>query len=503
MNPETPHDIVANTYDTPRTAFNSSNTTSNMMGGSASSDIGTEHDFEVENNKFAFSPGQLGKLYNPKSLSAFYALGGLDGIERGLRTDRGLSVDNHTIHGTISFEEATRLVGGNALTTPDAAEHVDTIPPHNPTFKQGRLPVRKSESYRQLVVEGYNDKVLVLLTIAATISLALGLYEIYGGSVKDPGSGPLSSSMKAMVFFGSVVTTVWVAGWEEKAFIMPSHCTTPSKDALIQDKNSFARSHVPAELSPRRNGFVSSQTLATLLHRLASSALLGHLLPFLFFTSVSALAVGEPRSGQEPDWRQRALGALQDNLVTCAFLVLPTITLGALGYFAHLFHRKGQQGYTFFGMFGTGVVFGAMSKAADANASENSFYMRIAIGVAYVCFMASFCRLIAAQQRWYKGRYAIAGGVAILLTLVGMAIPQIRTSWLETTKLDPLFAVLVGMPISFTLCDLVVYVARRFGGAGGTGGFGRHDGVELAQGGGQGGPEQATLPLPVPGPNRT
>jgi Ca2+-transporting ATPase len=31
-------------------------------------DPGTEADFEVENNKFAFSPGQLAKLYNPKSV---------------------------------------------------------------------------------------------------------------------------------------------------------------------------------------------------------------------------------------------------------------------------------------------------------------------------------------------------------------------------------------------------------------------------------------------------
>ena len=33
-------------------------------------DPGTEADFDVENNKFAFSPGQLGKLYNPKSVSS-------------------------------------------------------------------------------------------------------------------------------------------------------------------------------------------------------------------------------------------------------------------------------------------------------------------------------------------------------------------------------------------------------------------------------------------------
>jgi hypothetical protein len=502
MDPETPHGTFIKTYDTPRTAFSSSNPTSNIMEGSTSSDVGTEDDFEVENNKFAFSPGQLGKLYNPNSLSAFYALGGLDGIERGLRTDREFRIDESTVNGTISFEDATCFVGGGASTTTDAAEPVYTLAHHKSTYNQARLPVSKSKSSRQLVVEGCSDRVLVLLTIAATITVALGLYETYSGSFMDSGSGPLSSR-DVMLLISSVAGTFWVFGGKEKEFIRLNHCATPSKDALLQDKDSAARIHVPAELSPTPNGFVSSQILAMSIRRMALSALVGRLLPFLFFTSVSAQAVVEARSGREPDWRQRALGALQDNLVTFAFLLLPTATLGALGYVAHLFHRKGQQGYTFFGMLGTGVVFGAISKAAGADASENSFYMRIAIGVAYVFFMASFCRLIAAQQRWYKGRYAIAGGVAILLTLVGMAIPQIRSSWLETTKLDPLFAVLVGMPMSFALCDLVVYVVRRFGGAGGLGNFDRDDGVELAQGGGQRGPEQAILPLPVPGPNRT
>ena len=58
-------------------------------------DQGKEADFEVEDNPFAYSPGQLGKMFNPKSLSAFYQLGGLAGLEKGLRTNRntGLSPD--------------------------------------------------------------------------------------------------------------------------------------------------------------------------------------------------------------------------------------------------------------------------------------------------------------------------------------------------------------------------------------------------------------------------
>jgi hypothetical protein len=34
-----------------------------------------QKDFVVENNPFAFSPGQLNKLLNPKSLPAYKALG--------------------------------------------------------------------------------------------------------------------------------------------------------------------------------------------------------------------------------------------------------------------------------------------------------------------------------------------------------------------------------------------------------------------------------------------
>lgn len=63
--------------------------------------------FHVSDNKFPFSPGHLSKLFNPKSLSAFYALGGLAGLERGLRTDvkSGLSSDEDAIEGASSFAE--------------------------------------------------------------------------------------------------------------------------------------------------------------------------------------------------------------------------------------------------------------------------------------------------------------------------------------------------------------------------------------------------------------
>lgn len=166
-------------------------------------DPGTEDMFKAEYNKFAFNPGQLSKLLNPKSLNAFYALGGLDGIEKGLRTDRnaGLGVDEDILQGGVDFEDVaphgTPKYGRAGDTVPEAtAETSIHIPPPDNTdssslfsdrrrvFRNNRLPDKKSKSLLEIAWTTYNDKVLILLTIAAVISLALGLYQTFGGEHK-------------------------------------------------------------------------------------------------------------------------------------------------------------------------------------------------------------------------------------------------------------------------------------------------------------------------------
>jgi Ca2+-transporting ATPase len=169
-------------------------------------DPGTEEDFEVQDNSFAFSQGQLNKLINPKSLAAFYALGGLAGLEKGLRTDRraGLSVDETDLDGTVSFEEAkaaaklnSPLSKGDTKTDPKAPitridskeSRVSASPARisegsyfdrKRVFNDNRLPVKKGKNILQLMWITYNDKVLILLSIAAAISLAVGLYQTFG-----------------------------------------------------------------------------------------------------------------------------------------------------------------------------------------------------------------------------------------------------------------------------------------------------------------------------------
>ncbi|KAL8657960.1 MAG: hypothetical protein Q9226_001398 [Calogaya cf. arnoldii] len=154
-------------------------------------DPGTEADFEVEDNKFAFVPGQMSKLLNPKSFSAFHALGGLKGIEKGLRTDRdaGLSLDEKFLDGTVAFDTAVAAGGssepkppGRAMTksstTATAARRTDDLfADRKRIFKDNRLPAKKAKSIFELAWLAYNDKVLILLTVAAVVSLALGIYQ--------------------------------------------------------------------------------------------------------------------------------------------------------------------------------------------------------------------------------------------------------------------------------------------------------------------------------------
>ncbi|KAK7430778.1 plasma membrane calcium [Neonectria magnoliae] len=167
-------------------------------------DPGTEDMFKVQHNNFAFSPGQLSKLLNPKSLHAFYALGGIDGLEKGLRTDRnsGLSVDEASLDGEVAFEDVapkgTPRHGTAGDTIPEGKGEASVYipPPENPNptglfadrkriFRDNRLPDKKAKTLLEIAWTTYNDKVLILLTIAAVVSLALGLYQTFGGEHEE------------------------------------------------------------------------------------------------------------------------------------------------------------------------------------------------------------------------------------------------------------------------------------------------------------------------------
>ncbi|KAF3158950.1 Calcium-transporting ATPase 10, plasma membrane-type [Orbilia oligospora] len=159
-------------------------------------DPGTEEDFTVEDNRFAFTPGELNKMINPKSMPALKALGGLKGLEYGLRTNvtSGLSLDETLLDGNVSIDEARMklnaykgktqedAIAPEAPSTPD-----DEVPQAQLSeqafadririYKRNTLPEKKAKSIFLLMWIALQDKVLILLSAAAVISLALGIYQ--------------------------------------------------------------------------------------------------------------------------------------------------------------------------------------------------------------------------------------------------------------------------------------------------------------------------------------
>ncbi|KXH47390.1 calcium-translocating P-type ATPase [Colletotrichum simmondsii] len=163
-------------------------------------------DTVIEDNRFAFTPTQLHKLITARNLSALRRFGGLPGLAAGLRTDlaAGLSVDETSLEGTISFEEAVAAGEAHraaAITPqPPSTQHkhgikldLDLIQheaqgytDRRRIYDENRLPKRKQKSFLRLAWIAFNDKLMFLLTISATISLALGIYETVDASDDEP-----------------------------------------------------------------------------------------------------------------------------------------------------------------------------------------------------------------------------------------------------------------------------------------------------------------------------
>ncbi|KAL3470851.1 hypothetical protein BJX99DRAFT_263871 [Aspergillus californicus] len=161
-------------------------------------------DFNVQDNRFSFSPGQLNKMLNPKSLAAYQALGGVSGLGQALRTDlkSGLSVDETRLPGRVVYN--TEMSSFNYTESPGSTDGSDTrFYDRIRIFSQNRLPARKSTGFFKLLWMAYNDKIIILLTIAAVVSLSLGIYETI-----DAGHGVDWVEGVAIVVAISIVTLV-------------------------------------------------------------------------------------------------------------------------------------------------------------------------------------------------------------------------------------------------------------------------------------------------------
>ncbi|UNI15530.1 plasma membrane calcium [Purpureocillium takamizusanense] len=174
------------------------------------------------------SPEQLSKLHNPKNILALCELGGLAGLEKGLRTDlqSGLNDGETKIPWPVASDATTTTTtaegkAGHPLATsrsllggssPDAP-----FSERKRIFLDNHLPIKKQPNMLQLLWAAYNDPVLFLLTAAAIVSLAIGLYQALGTPHK-PGE-PSVEWVEGVAILVAVVVIVLVGSmndWEKQ-----------------------------------------------------------------------------------------------------------------------------------------------------------------------------------------------------------------------------------------------------------------------------------------------
>ncbi|GMG34653.1 unnamed protein product [Ambrosiozyma monospora] len=104
------------------------------------------------NSHFEITVDQLGELHDPKSLRKLHELGGYRHLVSDLNTDSNNGLPVHI----PDFEERESHYGVNSL------------------------PQKMPKSFLRLCFEAMKDKTLIILSVAAIVSLALGLYETFG-----------------------------------------------------------------------------------------------------------------------------------------------------------------------------------------------------------------------------------------------------------------------------------------------------------------------------------
>jgi P-type Ca2+ transporter type 2C len=142
---------------------------------SRADDVDMAADIDNETNPFGVSVEDLESMFQPRSLSTLNALGGLDGLEKDLKTNlqAGLYRDDDFLTERSGYGTISR--NGTFNENIKGRKHQSRIA----VYGENRIPEKHGKSLGLLFLMAFDDKVLQLLTGAAFISLALGLYQTF------------------------------------------------------------------------------------------------------------------------------------------------------------------------------------------------------------------------------------------------------------------------------------------------------------------------------------
>ncbi|KAI9010206.1 PMCA-type calcium-translocating P-type ATPase, partial [Hyaloraphidium curvatum] len=139
---------------------------------------------------FAFPPSQLAALFDPKSTDLLMAMGGGSGLCTGLLVDPNTGLDEAGQAGQ-AVTDAAHANGANGPTKGiplDSVPHPTNSPPiprRQEIYGVNRLPEQKSKSIFELMWLAAQDKTIILLSVAALVSLAFGLWQDFDPNINQ------------------------------------------------------------------------------------------------------------------------------------------------------------------------------------------------------------------------------------------------------------------------------------------------------------------------------
>ncbi|KAJ6513357.1 Ca-transporting ATPase [Mycena sanguinolenta] len=203
--------------------------------------VGPEEHAELEEDAdptpFRSRANDLAMMLDPKNLDALESMGGVDGLLDGLgvtidaglgmsgpgdgRPGAGVGVSHR--HDPEKGDEPVPAItftdpeGGKSTNWNSSGAFATSLGDRRRVYGENVLPRRETKSLLSLMYTALKDKVLVLLSIAAVVSLALGLFQDFG-TKRDPGDPPVDwvEGVAIMIAVFIVVVVGSVNDWQKE-----------------------------------------------------------------------------------------------------------------------------------------------------------------------------------------------------------------------------------------------------------------------------------------------
>ncbi|KAJ7182037.1 hypothetical protein C8R46DRAFT_885366 [Mycena filopes] len=156
-------------------------------------------------------------MLDPKTLESLENIGGVEDLLDGLGTTADTGLDGASLARSVPAITLTDPEGEKSTNWTSTAAFAASLEVRRRVYGENVLPRRATKSLLSLMYTALKDKVLVLLSIAAVVSLALGLFQDFG-TPRPAGDPPVDwvEGVAIMVAILIVVVVGSVNDWQKE-----------------------------------------------------------------------------------------------------------------------------------------------------------------------------------------------------------------------------------------------------------------------------------------------